>query len=210
MSISPKARRLDIGCGLRKRPGFVGLDRSRTSGADVRCDLERGLPFLDDTFDEVWMSHVFEHLDDTVGMMDDIWRVMRAGGTVELRGPHFSSPYLVWGDPTHRRGLSLSTFRCFTRECAWYVSSARFVIESCELVKGDTEFGAVSLKPWYWPFVLWNKAWSSLINVSQPMVSRYERLLARFIGFQEIRVVMTAVKDPQSCGRKLPGPDADV
>lgn len=146
--------RLDIGCGMRKRPGFVGLDLSSASAADVRCNLEEGLPFLDGTFEEIWMSHVFEHLEDTVGMMGDIWRVMRESGKVEMRGPHFSSPHLVWGDPTHRRGLSLATFRCFTPECGWYVSNARFTIESCRLVKGDTDFVNVKSKPWYWPFVL--------------------------------------------------------
>ena len=202
--------RLDIGCGVRKHAGFVGLDLSTGSMADVVGDPDRGLPFLDGVFEEIWMSHVFEHLADTVGTMGEIWRVTRDQGKVEIRGPHFSSPHLVWGDPTHRRGLSFGAFRCFTPECAWSLSHARFTIESCRLVKGDTDFVDVKSKPWYWPFVLWNKAWNRLINVNPAMISRYERLLARFIAFQEIGVVLRAVKaNPSSAETVSPAARAD-
>ena len=91
----PRSWKLDIGCGRRKRPGHVGLDLVRVSDADVLADLECGLPFRDGVFDEIWMNHVFEHLDRPVAVTEEIWRVCRPGARVEVRGPHFSSPYLV-------------------------------------------------------------------------------------------------------------------
>ena len=186
--------RLDVGCGRRKQPGFIGLDGSRNADCDVIADLGMGLPFRDGVFDEAWMSNVLEHVENPVQVMEELWRVCRDTARLEIRGPHFSSPQLIWGDPTHRRGLSLGTFGYFTGESDWYVTRARFAIASCCLVKGDTSFGDMSRKPWYWLLVLWNKTWEKLINLSPTTISRYERLLSRFIAFQEIRVVLLVEK----------------
>jgi SAM-dependent methyltransferase len=184
--------RLDIGSGVRKREGFIGVDVSPGASVDVRGDLEKGLPFKDDTFSEVWMNHVFEHLTDPVAAMEEVWRVCKHGATVEIRGPHFSMPSLVWGDPTHKRGLSLTTFQYFNGSC--HYANARFRIESCKLQKGNTSFQECGWKMWYWPFVVPNFLIEKLINSSTSWVSRYERSVSRFIGFQEIRVVMSPQK----------------
>jgi SAM-dependent methyltransferase len=186
--------KLDIGCGKRKQPGHIGLDHSFASDADVVADLGRGLPFRDGVFKRVWLSHVFEHVLEPLPLMEEIWRVSKDGALVEIRGPHFSSPHLVWGDPTHRRGLSLATFVYFASGANWYLTEARFEIRSAFLVKGDTQFAAVKRKIWYWPWVIWNKAWQRLINLSPGMILRYERLLGRFIAFQELRVVLVVRK----------------
>lgn len=186
--------KLDIGCGKRKQEGYLGLDWTPTADHDVRADLGHALPFAESTFDEVWMSHVFEHLEYPVHVLDEIWRVAKPNARVEIRGPHFSSPHLVWGDPTHRRGLSLATFLCFTPESNWYVARSRYRITSVHLVKGDTSFREKRWRIWYWPLLLWNKVMEAIINISPASIARYERLLARFLGFQELRVVLSAVK----------------
>lgn len=184
--------KLDIGSGTRKREGFIGIDVSQGALVDVRADLEKGLPFKDDTFTEVWMNHVFEHLNDPVAAMDEIWRVCKHGARVEIRGPHFSMPSLVWGDPTHKRGLSLTTFQYFDGSC--HYAKAKFRIESCILQKDNTSFQECGWKMWYWPFVVPNFLIGKLINSSLSWISRYERSVSRFIGFHEIRVVMSPHK----------------
>ena len=186
--------KLDLGCGRRKRPGHIGLDHSARSEADVIADLEGGLPFKSSVFDELWLSHVFEHVAGPVALMEEIWRVCKGGAIVEIRGPHFSSPHLVWGDPTHRRGLSLATFVCFSEGADWYLTKCRFEIRTAYLVKGDTELAVVKRKMWYWPLLWWNKAWQSIINRSPGTILRYERLLSRVVGFQELRVVLEVRK----------------
>ena len=35
------ARILDVGCGINKYPGSIGVDRNANTRADVLCDLER-------------------------------------------------------------------------------------------------------------------------------------------------------------------------
>jgi SAM-dependent methyltransferase len=185
--------KLDIGSGKIKREGFIGIDISSGAFIDVRADLERGLPFQDNTFSEIWMNHVFEHLSDPVHSMDEIWRVCKDGATVEIRGPHFSSPHLVWSDPTHKRGLSLSTFQYFDGTC--HYAKAKFRINSCLLIRGNTSFHNVGFRIWYWPFILPNLLLQKMVNSSQSWVSRYERLASRFFSFQEIRVILSAKKN---------------
>lgn len=191
-STNHHALKLDIGSGRIRREGFIALDNSSSVSIDVRADLEKGLPFPDDTFSEIWMNHVFEHLIDPVRSMDEVWRVCKDGATVEIRGPHFSSPHLVWGDPTHKRGLSLSTFQYFDGTC--HYARARFHINSCSLMRGNTSFSDVGFKVWYWPFIVPNFLAERIVNSSQAWVSRYERMASRLVAFQEIRVVLSAQK----------------
>lgn len=185
--------KLDLGSGVKKRPGFIGVDIARRALVDVRADIEAGLPFKDNTFSEVWMNHVFEHLTDPVRVMEEIWRICRSGATVEIRGPHFSRPYLVWGDPTHKRPLSLGTFQYF--DGRWHCSEARYEILSCTLRKGNSSFAETGWKPWYWPFVVSNFVIEKLVNTSPAWITRYERLASRFIGFDEIQIVLAVSKN---------------
>ncbi|SRR6266498_1386939 len=185
--------KLDIGSGKRKREGFIGIDLSLGASVDVRADLETALPFADNTFSEVWMNHVFEHLNDPIHSMEEIWRVCKDGATVEIRGPHFSSPHLVWSDPTHKRGLSLSTFQYFDGTC--HYAKAKFRVISCNLRKGNTSFSDCGFKIWYWPFVIPNFLIEQIVNSSPSWVSRYERLASRFLSFREIQVILSAQKD---------------
>jgi len=55
---------LDLGCGQRKHPGSVGLDISPDTDADVVHDLDEfPYPFDDDSFDQVLMQDVIEHVE---------------------------------------------------------------------------------------------------------------------------------------------------
>ena len=54
---------LDLGCGLGKPKGAIGLDIWRGSDADVLADLSGPhLPFRDNVFNRVKLTHVIEHI----------------------------------------------------------------------------------------------------------------------------------------------------
>jgi SAM-dependent methyltransferase len=109
----PPGRTLDVGCGIRKQPGAIGIDRNRFSRADVLCDLDRlPYPFRDAVFDRITAIHVIEHVADVVGTMQEFHRLLRPGGTVRIETPHYTD-FSSFCDPTHRSHLNSFSFRYF-------------------------------------------------------------------------------------------------
>lgn len=104
---------LDVGCGLRKYPGAIGVDRNRASRADVLADLDRfPYPFRDNAFDEVRAVHVIEHVADVVRSIEEFHRLLKPGGRLYVVTPHYSD-FSSFCDPTHRWHLTSFSFRYF-------------------------------------------------------------------------------------------------
>lgn len=110
---TPDPITIDLGCGFRKKPGAIGLDIARLEQVDILADVTRTLPFRDSSVDEVVASHLVEHVDDVKALMSEIWRICKPDALVYFRFPNATSPYVVWVDPTHRRGVLLGTFDYF-------------------------------------------------------------------------------------------------
>lgn len=101
-----RTRVLDVGCGAA--PGLrylhergitaVGVDVSAAAltaarrllpnARLVRCDLDRGLPFVPGNFDLVLMSEVVEHVADLRLVLSEVRRVLRPGGALVLTTPN--------------------------------------------------------------------------------------------------------------------------
>jgi SAM-dependent methyltransferase len=104
---------LDVGCGTRKAPGAIGIDRNPASSADVICDLDRfPYPFADNSFDAVRAVHVIEHVADVIRTMEEFHRLVRAHGRIRLETPHYTD-FSSFCDPTHRSHLTSFSFRYF-------------------------------------------------------------------------------------------------
>jgi SAM-dependent methyltransferase len=106
-------RVLDIGCGdTRQVSTAFGLDRHPQPGVHVVADLERDLPFTDESFDRVFAVHVLEHVRDLVRLMNEIHRILGPGGILHALSPHrdFVNAY---ADPTHVRFFDVMTFKYF-------------------------------------------------------------------------------------------------
>ncbi len=121
-------RILDVGCGLRKLPGAIGIDRNPASAADVLCDLDRfPYPFADSSFDRLEAVHVIEHVADVIRTMEEFHRLVRPGGRVRLVTPHYTD-FSSFCDPTHRWHLNSFSFRYFGPDHGGfgYYSPAKF------------------------------------------------------------------------------------
>ena len=121
---------LDIGCGRNKTLGAVGLDRIALPGVDVVHDLNSfPYPFKDNSFDEIYATHVIEQLGSIVRAMEEIYRLAKANAKVVIVTPHYSD-YQSWNDPTHKWHLSTYSFRYFREDYeSSYYSNARFETE---------------------------------------------------------------------------------
>ena len=124
---------LDVGCGSAKFPGAVGLDRSAQTDADVVHDLDVvPYPFDDSSFDHVLMQDVIEHVEHPISVISELHRILRPGGRLQLRTPHFSSA-LAYGDPTHRHYFSAMAIRSFAEPRFAHYSDIRFQINRISL-----------------------------------------------------------------------------
>ena len=104
---------LDVGCGVKKYPGSVGLDRNPDTAADIVCDLDVfPWPLDSESFDEIRLIHVIEHLGDVVRTVEECHRILRPGGRIVMETPHYTD-FSSFCDPTHRWHLNSFSFRYF-------------------------------------------------------------------------------------------------
>src|SRR5271169_5311832 len=121
-------RVLDVGCGINKRKGAIGIDRNPASRADVLADLDHfPYPFRDSSFDALQAIHVIEHVSDVIHSMEEFHRLVRPGGEVFVATPHYTD-FSSFCDPTHRWHLNSFSLRYFGDNNAGfgYYSNIRF------------------------------------------------------------------------------------
>ena len=102
---APPAQRLklDLGCGMNKRQGFLGVDAIDFDGVDCVADLTKPWPWPDSSVEEAHCSHTLEHFFglQRVHVMNELWRVLIPGGKCTIIVPHFAS-CRAFGDFTHK------------------------------------------------------------------------------------------------------------
>ncbi len=111
--------KLNLGCGHRKRAGFVNVDMFPACAPDQVVDLESlPWPWVDDSVDEALFNHSLEHLGQStsvfLGIMQELYRVCRDGAVVEINVPHPRHDFYI-GDPTHVRPITPQTLSLFDR-----------------------------------------------------------------------------------------------
>ncbi len=93
---------LHIGPGKKVLAGAVGIDVLNLPEVDIVHNLNVvPWPFSKNEFDLIFAHNVFEHLDDLVGVMEEMWRILKPGGRLVITVPYFRSTD-AFTDPTHR------------------------------------------------------------------------------------------------------------
>ncbi len=114
--------RVNLGCGRSPLEGWVNVDIAPLPGVDVVADLEtcrtQPLPFPDNAVSELQMSHVLEHIDDTLALMQELHRIAEPGAHLTIRSPYGSSDDAD-EDPTHRHRFFMNSFGYFSQPLYW-------------------------------------------------------------------------------------------
>ena len=91
--------RLNLGCGGDYLVDWVNIDISPNIRCDLVCDINEHLPYEDGVIDFIKAFDILEHL--TEDGLKEIHRVLRVGGELYVRVPHYSCRN-AYSDYTHR------------------------------------------------------------------------------------------------------------
>lgn len=102
--------KLNLGAGSRPEQGYVNVDLVQLPGIDVVHDLNViPWPWHDGTALEVRAEDVFEHVDNPLAFMAELWRVMAINAEVWIHTSYLHEPG-SFTDPTHKRFCTFETF----------------------------------------------------------------------------------------------------
>ncbi len=178
---------LHLGCGKKKYQGSYGVDCSRLSDADLVWDLEqRPWPLPENTFKTAYLVSVLEHVDDVVGVMEELHRVCRPGAEIRIYAP-FASSHHVWTDPTHKRGFTSQSFKYFTEDFAenyFEYSTVRYRIL-------DVRYNYY--EDWIWVYrPKWYERW--ILKLASRYKSLYEKRFMYWYPVQTIFFQLEVIK----------------
>jgi len=76
-------RKIDVGAGNVRKEGYITVD---VRGGDITADVTKGLPFADNSLDEVCCCQFFDHLhrDDALKFIAEAYRVLKPGGVIDI------------------------------------------------------------------------------------------------------------------------------
>ena len=128
-------RKLNLGCGEKKILGFTGVDFIRTSATDIIHDLNKfPYPFTDNSIEEILMDNVLEHLNNTIKVMEELYRICKDGAIIKIYVPYFKSNS-AFTDPTHKVFFTETSFKYFEKEHPnHYYTKARFEVINKKLI----------------------------------------------------------------------------
>ncbi len=115
-------KKLNVGCGRNILEGWVNLDSQNLSGVDICFDLEscrtNKIPIPDNSIEEFLLSHILEHIQDPLPLMQELHRIAVPNAICTVRVPYGSSDD-AWEDPTHVRPYFMGSFGYFSQPFYW-------------------------------------------------------------------------------------------
>lgn len=98
--------KLNLGAGEDRKDGYINVDWNDLAKPDVKHNLNQfPYPFENNKFDEVVASHVLEHLDKPFEVMKELHRILKPGGELIIKVPHFSRGFT---HAEHAHGFDVS------------------------------------------------------------------------------------------------------
>jgi predicted SAM-dependent methyltransferase len=92
-AIGVKGWRLNMGCGKKKKVGYLNVDVDAAVKPDIVVLLGPSLPFASGTFSLIEAYHVVEHVYPWVssGIFKEFWRILKPGGKVAIECPNIEA-----------------------------------------------------------------------------------------------------------------------
>ncbi len=119
-----KELKLDLGCGINKKEGFLGVDARKFKGVDKVADLTKKWPWKTGSVDEVHCSHTVEHFTakERIHFVNELYRVLKPNAKATIVVPHWASQR-AYGDLTHQ-WPPVSEFWFYYLDKTWRATNA--------------------------------------------------------------------------------------
>ena len=108
-------KKIEIGCGKTKIEGYIGVDRFPLEGVDIVADINKCIPFEENSVDVVFASHSLEHMDDLQQVMNEIFRICRHGAIVNILAPYYNTNTNI-ANFFHKINFNEDTMRFFSSD----------------------------------------------------------------------------------------------
>lgn len=81
--------KLNIGCGLHIKKDYINIDIHKKYHPNIVADVTKGLPFEDNSVEEILVIHVLEHLFyiQAEPFIKECYRVLKPEGVIEIEVP---------------------------------------------------------------------------------------------------------------------------
>lgn len=101
--------KLNLGCGKDIKPGYVNLDIVDYGGNEIHDINSFPYPFPENYFDEIYCSHVLEHLESFHKTVTELYRIAKPDTVIIVYAPFFLNTK-YFGEPDHKIPFSIRTF----------------------------------------------------------------------------------------------------
>jgi len=152
--------KLNLGCGNDYRRGYLNCDSSKRVKKDKFLDLEKSLPFEDDSVEEILANHVLEHVQNFNKLVIEMHRILKKGALLKVRVP-FYAHFGAFMDPTHKRFFTPFTFDYFADSPFMYETTSTPLFQ----VKVKLKF--------LFRRSLFNKVMSAIVNSNHKIYCRF-------------------------------------
>src|SRR3989344_6452308 len=182
--------KLNLGCGLDYRRGWVNLDFNKEVKADIYISLEYfPWPIESNKFDYILACGILEHITPTnlIKVIEELHRICKPNALIDIYVPHRSGMY-AFNHLTHYSFFGLGKFDTFRPEGIFNgerYSKVRFNVKREILNFFDhniINYRFLSKLPINWIFNF-NRTW-------QMLMERFQ-----FLGFDEIYYQLEVIKD---------------
>jgi len=137
-----KLIKLDLGCSVFKKDGYVGIDIFDHSKKYPEGEFIQGrVPdilstFLDNSIDEIQATHFIEHIpqSEVIRTFNEIYRILKVGSTFEIHVPP-STGRGAFCDPTHVSYWNDMSFRYYDQTWCSELSQSYDIICNFEIVE---------------------------------------------------------------------------
>lgn len=153
--------KINLGCGLKYLPGYVNCDVLTHIKADKYFDLNRPpYPFEAGSAQEIFMDNVLEHLDNIPEVIEELHRILQAGGRLRILVPYGKTDWALQ-DPTHKHYFTENSMNYFIEGHPYgFYSKGKYKIVEANLCGDSTNImhkmrNLLPLKK-YLRYFLWN------------------------------------------------------